>query len=241
MPMTENADRPSTKNSDIIKRSAATRSRLIEAGIDVFGERGYEGASTRLLAERAGVNLASIRYYFNGKEGLYTAVVEHIALHAKKTAAPVLSEIQRRLKAGEVSTLAARSMLADLLGTIVDFIVGSPFAPRFARIIMREQLSPTAAYDIIYTLLMRDILNAVQKLVGIMIGDEDRRRCALRAHIIMGHVMPFRVSRETVVRHAGLEGYSTEETAEIRQLVITHALAALDALSQEREERSLTQ
>ena len=37
------------------KRSAETRRRLIEAGSSVFASRGFEGATTRAIAEKAEV------------------------------------------------------------------------------------------------------------------------------------------------------------------------------------------
>src|ERR1700747_881667 len=61
------------------QRREATRRRMVETAIDVFATHGYEGVSTRLLAERAGVNLPAIQYYFGSKEGLYRAAIGHIA------------------------------------------------------------------------------------------------------------------------------------------------------------------
>ncbi len=54
------------------------RQRLIDAGLEIFGTYNLEGATTRQLAEHAGVNQAAIPYYFGGKEGLYFAVIEHL-------------------------------------------------------------------------------------------------------------------------------------------------------------------
>ncbi len=60
-------------------RSNGTKARMIEAAIEVFGTLGYETASTRLLAERAEVNLSAIPYHFGGKHALYLAAAEAIA------------------------------------------------------------------------------------------------------------------------------------------------------------------
>ncbi|MCQ8179576.1 CerR family C-terminal domain-containing protein [Methylomonas sp. SURF-1] len=49
------------------------RSRLVSAGLRLFAEKGYEGASTREICEAAGVNISAIRYYFGDKAGLYRA------------------------------------------------------------------------------------------------------------------------------------------------------------------------
>ena len=55
-----------------------TKSKLIEAAIPLFPQKGYAGVSIREIADAAGVNSASISYYFGGKEGLYEAVLESI-------------------------------------------------------------------------------------------------------------------------------------------------------------------
>ena len=53
-----------------------TRSRIVEAALEVFTERGFEGASTRKIASRAGVNHGLIPYYFGNKKKLWQAAVD---------------------------------------------------------------------------------------------------------------------------------------------------------------------
>jgi len=48
-----------------------TRSRLMEAALLVFAEKGYDGAGIREIADRAKANSAMVQYHFGGKEGLY--------------------------------------------------------------------------------------------------------------------------------------------------------------------------
>lgn len=42
----------------------------------LFALHGYDGASTRAIAQEAGVNLAMLNYYFGSKEGVYKAVLQ---------------------------------------------------------------------------------------------------------------------------------------------------------------------
>lgn len=53
-----------------------TRERILAAALAVFAERGFDGARTREIADRAGANLGLIKYYFDGKERLWKAAVE---------------------------------------------------------------------------------------------------------------------------------------------------------------------
>ncbi|WP_298432033.1 TetR/AcrR family transcriptional regulator [Geobacter sp.] len=53
-----------------------SRSRLMEVGTQLFAERGLNGVSIRGLSQAAGVSISMISYYFGGKEGLYSAVLQ---------------------------------------------------------------------------------------------------------------------------------------------------------------------
>lgn len=47
---------------------------ILTAAAELFGERGYKGTTTRLLAERAGVNEVTIFRYFGNKQGVLKAL-----------------------------------------------------------------------------------------------------------------------------------------------------------------------
>lgn len=54
---------------------ADTRAALLAAARLEFAERGYEGATVRRIAERAGVDAAMVNHWFGGKEGLFAAAM----------------------------------------------------------------------------------------------------------------------------------------------------------------------
>lgn len=49
---------------------------ILEVAEELFAEHGFEGTSTRMLATKAGVNLAMISYYFGSKEKLFEEMVD---------------------------------------------------------------------------------------------------------------------------------------------------------------------
>jgi TetR/AcrR family transcriptional regulator len=53
-----------------------TRERILQAAVDEFGAHGYTGARVSRIAAAAEVNSQLISYHFDGKAGLYRAVVE---------------------------------------------------------------------------------------------------------------------------------------------------------------------
>ncbi|MGZ8364620.1 MAG: TetR/AcrR family transcriptional regulator [Caulobacteraceae bacterium] len=59
-------------------RGERTRQRILEAAEAEFGERGFHEAAVSGITQRAGVALGSFYTYFNSKEELYRALVEHM-------------------------------------------------------------------------------------------------------------------------------------------------------------------
>ena len=56
-------------------RGARARERLLLEAVRIFAGKGYAQASTREICQAAGLNVASIHYYFGDKAGLYRAVL----------------------------------------------------------------------------------------------------------------------------------------------------------------------
>jgi AcrR family transcriptional regulator len=59
--------------------------KLLHAAIEAFASQGFDAASTRAIADQAGVNMALISYHFGGKEGLYDAVLQEWAAALQET------------------------------------------------------------------------------------------------------------------------------------------------------------
>lgn len=54
------------------------RAKILQAAEHVFAERGYDGATTAAIADRAGLPKANVHYYFGTKNALYRAVIDNI-------------------------------------------------------------------------------------------------------------------------------------------------------------------
>ena len=120
----------------------ATRAAIIDAALRAFGERGYDGASTRAIAADAGTNVASISYHFGGKEGLRTACARHVTAQVSRvmgTASPPPRDPD-----------AARTTLTAMLRGLCHFLLLRPQASLIAAFMVREMARPSPALDLIY-------------------------------------------------------------------------------------------
>jgi AcrR family transcriptional regulator len=209
--------------------SSKSRQRLLEAAVDVFGKHGFEAATTRMIARKAGVNIAAIPYYYNGKQGLYHAAVTHIVEKIEAKAGETFREMAALASKKGLTRDAAIVALETLLGTVINFMLGSSEAPRVARILVREQLDPSSAHDIIFTRVMTPLIENIAAFVTASSKNVSPRTARLRALAIMGQIIAFRVARETTTRLTGMEGYTRDETEEIRSVVMMHTRAVLGA------------
>lgn len=53
-------------------------SEVVRAAYSLIAEKGFEGLRTREVADRVGINSATLHYYFPTKEALIQSVVEHL-------------------------------------------------------------------------------------------------------------------------------------------------------------------
>lgn len=54
------------------------RALLLKSALVEFGEKGFEGASTRSIAERVDAHQPQINYHFESKDALWVAAVDHL-------------------------------------------------------------------------------------------------------------------------------------------------------------------
>lgn len=199
-------------------RGGETRQRLILAALDVFGRYGFEAAPTREIARRADANLAAIVYHFGGKEALHRAVAEYVVAQVGSRIGPMLASAA----AGDLSTLSAAEAadrLKRLAATQVEFMLGTAEAELWARFIMREQMDPSAAFEVIYEFMAAAHMR-VARLVGIALReDAESERVRVRAFSMMGQILVFRFCHPAVLRLLGKDAFTAEDRAFVSGII----------------------
>jgi len=110
-----------------------TRWRLLQAAAEVFAEVGYHAATTREICKRAGVNLASIHYYYGDKAELYREVFR----------LPFLEDCNT-LVTMDIAQVSVREALAALYGWLFPPTAEEdPMLKLFMRLHAREDAEPS--------------------------------------------------------------------------------------------------
>ena len=66
--------------------------RIRQAAREVFTRKGYAATRTRDIAERAGINLALLNYYFRSKEKLFHLIMMETVQHFAMTIKDLLND-----------------------------------------------------------------------------------------------------------------------------------------------------
>jgi AcrR family transcriptional regulator len=229
---------PSSNLEPDTRRGDAARQALIGAGVELFGRRGLEGATTRELARVAGQNIAAIPYHFGSKEGLYLAVAEHLLDTVLQRNLGLIDEIEALLAGGRAKPAALLQALHALtMGLLTTFTRDETLA--MSRIISREQIDPTMAFDLFYERAIgrahRCVAGVLDQYSGLDSGPVDS---VLRAHVLLGSLLGFRVAAATVLRRTGWERFGTKEVGHIERVACEHAEMYARALRRQAQRRS---
>ena len=213
------------------RKPDATRERIMESALDLFGERGLTGTTVRDIAKRANVNVAAISYHFGGKDELYRAVAETvigaIEARARPRIAPLLGSPPRDSK-------AALKALEDFAETMVDVIVGPEEMRRVARFIIREQMQPTFAFEVLYAFMSR-MHGAATQLFALAAGlDPKGKEAMLRTFMIVGQVVFLRIGEAAVTRRLQIKNYDDFLLAEVKAIVRQNVRAMVKAAREGR-------
>lgn len=113
---------------------SAARTKIIESAAVLFAENGFEGTSTRDIAQKSGMNISMISYYFGGKEGLYKEVIKTFALGAKG----VLESILAQYELNNLDKENFKKLMKSIIDLMLQFKVSKP---HFHLILKREEVA----------------------------------------------------------------------------------------------------
>jgi TetR/AcrR family transcriptional regulator len=129
------------------------RDALLEAARTLFLRYGFRAVSSRQIAATARVNPAMIHYYFDGKEGLYRAMLE-------SAIAPVLTRLVSML--GEQET----ADIEGLARTYMRVLAANSWIPG---LMVREVLSPDGSFRQVF---IRDLAGRFAPMLRTVIERE---------------------------------------------------------------------
>ncbi len=157
------------------------RAKLLFHSRELFTVMPYDKVSTRMIAEKAGVNIAMIRYYFGNKEGLFETML-------RETLAPM----QKMMKA-----LIEDGGQDNLFGLMRTYYREMNKVPEFPRLVIQVMhFAPSNTQRSLLEKVMADVMKPTEDKMfqsllrqGLIREDADPKLCKISFLSLM--VFPF--------------------------------------------------
>ncbi len=215
-PVTVDQKAPDQRRKRVSKRGDDVRQRILAAALECFGAFGFEGTSTRAVADRAEVTHTLVLYHFHSKEQLWIATIG-AALEA------YTARMHQHLA-------QSGNGPADALRTFIEqFIRMSARQPQVHRILTMESNQNTTRLEWVIENFLRDHFIMVRDLIRA--GQEQGvvRQCdpaRLYYMLISAGGTPFTVSTE----YQALTGRDVfSETEILRNIAFLYELVFIEA------------
>lgn len=162
-----------------------TRSIIALAALEEFAMRSVDGARTRQIAKKAGVNHAAISYYFGGKWEMYLEIIRTMTRHFAKIFEPVYAECQAFFASPKKSRDQALALLKKFLATSHQFYLDDITA-KIDIILKREENFPTEAFEIVFEEGIRFHLKTLKGLVSCLMPNAGEEELSAMAIALVG-------------------------------------------------------
>ncbi|WP_319404813.1 CerR family C-terminal domain-containing protein [uncultured Desulfosarcina sp.] len=171
------------------------KEKILDAAGDVFGRMGYKAATIREICRAAGVNVASINYYFGGKEELYrTAVTDLISQSFARY--PVDEKVNARSSPRDRLQAFVRGVLRRLLSP-----GGLSGYPGKGQLVARELADPSPFMDDMVDEFIRPTAAVLGVIVSELLGPRATGQDIMRCQIsIIGQCFHYAMARPIVNR-----------------------------------------
>ena len=166
-----------------------TRTRVLEAAGPIFAEKGFQDATVRDICQSAGVNLASVNYYFGDKESLYVETV----MQARRMRAAQAPMPKRE------SDTSSEEKLRQFIHTLLTRVLGHMETTWQSQLMLREILQPTRACQEIVQEHFRPEIEHLMEILSDLLPVDVPSHCLRQvAFSLIGQCIYYRVAKGVV-------------------------------------------
>jgi len=147
------------ENTPAASSNKRVRERLLDAAEELFCERGFEDTSVRDLATAAKCNIASVNYYFGGKDKLYIEVWRRHLVPMRDSR---IASIER-VMSQNANMPSVEELLRSYANVFVKPLVGKSKNRSFIRLMAREMVDQHLPKNMFLEEMIIPVMSAFQK------------------------------------------------------------------------------
>jgi len=158
--------------------------RLIEAAEKLFCTRGFNETSVRDIAAAADCNIASVNYYFGGKDNLYVEVWRRRLAELRDVRLASIEEVMS--KSGQPKL---EELLESYANSFIEPLVDGGRSERFIALMAREMVDPHLPRDMFLHDMIVPVMGALTQALQRICPWLEERRARLVILSIVGQLM----------------------------------------------------
>lgn len=220
----------SNRSDQRAARGEATKKRLVSVGLRLFGMKGYDAVSIREIAKEAGVNPGAIAFHYQGKKGLYKAVLDMVIARMRTLTIPVAESLNRNISNGRADFQYVAPLISHMMDLLLHAHGRDENADYVVMMVQRELSNPTPAFERLFIEAFKPCMEALIRLAEIA----GYRRGEISTQIMACSLasLPLSIVRDKAIvqRATGRVQsghYSKEELDAVRRMFTRAALAML--------------
>lgn len=206
------------------KSTKGVRERLLGAAEELFAERGFDGTSVRDLASAARCNIASVNYYFGGKEKLYTEIWRRHLLLMRDTRIASIEKVMKDSGGEPQLEELLRSFAYAFIGPLLDERGGA----RLIKLMAREMLDPHLPPSMFTDDVIKPTLFAMQRALSKACPNLPESKVALVVFSLTGQLF-HTVRIKTALHSLDDEVLPVFEPAEVIDHIVAFTAAGIRA------------
>ncbi|MFZ2149296.1 MAG: CerR family C-terminal domain-containing protein [Sedimentisphaerales bacterium] len=206
------------------------RDRLLDAAEEIFCEHGFEGASIRDIAAAAECNIASVNYYFGGKEQLYQEVWRRHLIPMRDTRIASIEQV--------MSKNDGRPRLEELLRSFADTFVGSMVeksARQLSILMAREWIDRRLPANMFFDDVIKPTMAAMHKALVKACPGLDESKIPLVVMSIAGQLVQV-AHIKTMFEQVSDSGLPIFDLAEAIEHIVKFSAAGIRAYADDKTE-----
>lgn len=165
-----------------------TQTALLEAAEGLFCERGFGGVSTREIVEKAGANIAAIKYHFGSKEGLYRAVLNRAMQRPECDL--IWNELPTR---GQSMTKEQAAIsLARFMSIFLEHIIHEATQDTAPSLLCREAFDPSEGFTEIVDAYIRPRVERIESAIHVLEPEWSADELRAAGQGILGMVLHYK-------------------------------------------------
>ena len=216
----------SRRNSAVKGPAGGVRERLLDAAEELFAERGFDGTSIRDLAAAARCNIASVNYYFGGKEKLYVEIWRRHLLLLRDTRIASIDEVMSMSGGKPRLEDLLRSFAYAFIGPLIDESGGA----RLIKLMAREMIDPHLPAGMFVHDVIKPTLSAMQQALAKACPELPKSKVPLVVFSLVGQLI-HTIRIKSMLQSTDDEAFAMFEPAKVIDHIVAFSVAGIRAFA----------